>query len=86
MNADTPFDVWGAFIHADGILFVSAVSLEVTREVEEVGVRVVEGGRIVLVGKLSPQHIDAHTFTPFEFVDERNAVEQPSVQVPLHKH
>ena len=47
------------------------------------GVGIVEGGGVVLVGELSPEHVDAKTLAPLEFVEERNAVEEPSVEVPL---
>ena len=82
VDADAPFDVWCAFVHAHCVLLVSAISKEVPREVEEVGVRVVEGGGVVLVGQLSPKHIDTYTLTPFEFLEQGNAVEKPSIQIP----
>ena len=54
VDTDSPFHVWSAFIHTDRVLLVTAISLEVSREVEEVWVGIVEGGGVVLVGKLSP--------------------------------
>ena len=85
VDADAPFDVWCAFVHADCVLLVTAICLEVSREVEEVWVRVVEGGGVVLVGQLSPKHIDSHALAPFEFLEQGDAVEQPSVQIPIGK-
>ena len=41
VDADAPFDVGFALVHADGVLHVGAVGEEVSGEVEEVGVGVV---------------------------------------------
>ena len=38
--------------------------------------------RIVLVGKLSVQHLESYGFTPLQFLEQWDAVEYLSVQVP----
>ncbi len=75
VDADAPFDVWCAFVHSHCVLLVSAISQEVPWEVEKVGVRVVEGGGVILVGQLSPKHIDSHALAPFELLEQGDAVE-----------
>ena len=83
VDADAPLHVGGVLIHADGVLLVGPVGKEMAWEIEEFWVGIVEGGGVVLVGELSPKHVDAKTLAPLEFVEERNAVEEPSVEVPL---
>ena len=83
VDADAPLHVGGVLIHADGVLLVGSVGKEMSWEIEEFWVGIVEGGGVVLVGELSPEHVDAKTLAPLEFVEERNAVEEPSVEVPL---
>ena len=75
VDTDAPFNVWGVLVHVDSVLLIGSVSLEVSREIEQFGVGVVECSRIILVGELSPKHIDTHTLAPFELVDEWEAVE-----------
>ena len=54
------------------------------REAEEIGIAALEW--IVLVGQCSPQGADTEHFSPFQILDQRNAVEQLSVHVIRKGH
>ena len=83
VDADTPFDVRCALVHADSVLFVGAIAKEVSGKVKQFRVGIVERGRIVFVGELSPKHIDTQAFAPLEFLQQWDAIEEPSVEIPF---
>ena len=83
VDADTPFDVRCALVHADSVLFVGAITKEVSGKVKQFRVGIVERGRIVFVGELSPKYVDTEAFAPFEFLQQWDAIEEPSVEIPF---
>ena len=83
VDADTPFDVRCALVHADSVLFVGAIAKEVSGKVKQFRVGIVERGRIVFVAELSPKYVDAEAFAPFEFLQQWDAIEEPSVEIPF---
>ena len=48
VDADAPLHVGGVLIHADGVLLVGSVGKEMSWEIEEFWVGIVEGGGVVL--------------------------------------
>ena len=70
----TSFDIRHLRVHHETGEFTVAC-----RETEEVGVAALEW--IVLVGQCPPQCADTEHFSPFQILDQRDAVEQLSVHV-----
>ena len=83
VNACNDFDVWFLLVHHRGEVVKRPVGVEVAGEIEEARVVGVFGEeRIVFAGERAPQHVAADVFTPFQLLDERNAVEDLAVHVP----
>ena len=58
-----------------------AKGIGVGRELEELLIIEVLA-RVVLAGQIAPYTLDGYIFTPLQFLDERNAVEQLAVHIP----
>ena len=64
-------------------VLVTAVVHEVAGEVHQAAVAGILLG-IVLVGKGTIEHVETETFAPFELTEQRDAVEDTTVEVPEH--